>query len=642
MGDYGRSHYSPLTQITPDNVSQLSLAWEYESGELRVGESTLHTSPLIVDGVLYGLSPQLHAFALDAATGTELWRFDPGPTVAEQRGLMWWQQGDDQRILYVADATLIALDAETGTPVPDFAENGKLNLALTERSGPMTVTVPGIVYGDSVILGFSTSESATALPGAIRAFDVLTGRELWRFNSLPQPGDVAAESWLPQSLALTGGANNWAGMTLDEGRGLLFVPTGSATPDFYGATRPGDNLFANSLIAIDARTGEYRWHFQTVRHDLWDRDLPAPPTLVRVEHDGISTDAVAQTTKSGHLYLFDRDTGSPLYDVVESAALPSEFPDERPAATQSVSSVSFTRQEFELTTRSPAAAEFVEERIANLDRRRWAPPSLGGSLLYPSFDGGANWGGAAYNPEGNKLIINSQELGGILQLVPISGASVRRNLYIEYCAACHGTGREGTSVGPALLTYADSKAGDDVRGIMETGRGRMPSFAMLSDVEKSSIVQHLVEPDDTEQVTAENFNIAFAGYQRVLDHDGLPGNSPPWGTLSSLDLATGVIDWQIPLGNYPGFEHLNFGAENYGGPVVTATGLVFIAATPDRKFRAFSAATGELLWETTLPAGGFATPAVYAVNGKQYVVIAAGGGKLGTPSGSSYQAFSLP
>lgn len=642
LGDYGRSHYSALEEITPDNVAQLEVAWAYDAGELRAGASTMHTSPLIVDGILYGLSPRLVAFALDAATGEEIWRFDPGATVAEQRGLMWWQRGGEHRLLYVADSQLVALDADSGTLITDFANGGRLELQPGDRAGPLTVTVPGVVYQDSVIVGFSTSESANALPGMIRAFDVRSGDELWRFNTIPLPGQPAAQTWASQSLPLTGGANNWAGMTLDEERGLLFVPTGSATPDFYGAMRPGDNLFANSLVALNAGDGSYRWHFQVVRHDLWDRDLPAPPTLVHLQREGVEIDAVAQTTKTGHLFLFERDTGRPLYEIVESEGLPSVFPDERPAASQPLSTVSFTRQAFELTTRSNAAADFVSEQIANLDQRLWAPPSLSGALIYPAFDGGANWGGAAYNPDGDKLIVNAQELGGILRLVPISGTSVRRGLYVQQCAACHGVDREGTAIGPALEYLEGSESSEQISAILASGRGRMPSFASLSDAEKQGITAHLLQPGEDDRVTAENFNIAFGGYKRVIDHQGLPGNTPPWGTLSAIDLASGAVDWQINLGNYPGFEDLNFGAENYGGPVVTASGLVFIAATPDRKFRAFSASDGELLWESDLPAAGFATPSVYSAAGRQYIVIAAGGGKLGAPSGSYYVAYRLP
>ena len=273
MGDPGRSHYSHLSEINHDNVAQLELAWSYDSGELREGNSSMYTSPLIVDGILYGLSPKLVAFALNAATGEEIWRSDYDEPGATQRGLMWWQEGDDRRIFYPAGRELIALHAETGKAVASFGRNGRVDLRPEDKEVPFFTSVPGIVFEDKLILGFSTAESANSQAGMIRAFDARTGAEAWRFNSLPREGGLGSETWKEGSLDNAGGANNWTGMTLDEQRGMLFIPTGSATPDFYGASRTGDNLFANSLVALDARTGEYRWHYQTVRHDLWDLSL---------------------------------------------------------------------------------------------------------------------------------------------------------------------------------------------------------------------------------------------------------------------------------------------------------------------------------------------------------------------------------
>ncbi|MEQ8953654.1 MAG: pyrroloquinoline quinone-dependent dehydrogenase, partial [Gammaproteobacteria bacterium] len=328
LGDNARSHYSPLTQINRDNVASLELAWVYDAGALRPGASTMHTSPLVIDGILYGLSPLLEAFAINGLSGQELWRFDPGESGAEQRGLMWWQEGSLRRLLYAAGNELIALDPDTGLPVSEFGNDGRVGLLPPGMAGPLTVTVPGVVYGNSVILGYSTSESANALPGMVRAFSVHSGEELWRFNTLPEPGQPGADTWARGSLATAGGANNWTGMALDEDRGMLFVPTGSATPDFYGGSRAGDNLYANSLLALDAGNGNYLWHFQAIRHDLWDRDLASPPTLVQLNRDGETIDAVAQTTKSGHLYLFRRDNGEPLYQISETATTPSDFPDE--------------------------------------------------------------------------------------------------------------------------------------------------------------------------------------------------------------------------------------------------------------------------------------------------------------------------
>ncbi len=643
LGDPARTHYSPLSQITPSNVHRLELAWSYESGELRGSSSTMYTSPLVIDGVLYGLSPRLVAFALDAATGTELWRYDPGGNGAPQRGLMWWQDGDDKRLIYANGRELLVLDATTGEPVRNFADNGRLDLRPSDDSGPFFTSVPGIVFEDMLIMGFSTSESATSHAGMIRAFDVRSGQKLWRFNSLPLTGGRGAETWEEGSLVEAGGANNWTGMALDEERALLFVPTGSATPDFYGASRRGDNLFANSLVALDARSGEYRWHYQTVRHVLWDRDLPSPPTLVQLERNGVLLDAVAVTTKSGHLFLFNRDTGEPLYDIVEADTLPSTLPGERPAPSQPVSSVAFTRQEFELTNRSPEAVAHVSELVAPLDRRPWAPPSTAGILFYPAFDGGAEWGGSAYDPNGHKLILNAQEIGGIIRLYEIPVGFSNLGVYAEHCAACHGEDLRGSDRGISLVDLADRLSPAETRALLREGRGAMPAFDSLSEPEINALVGYIRDPQlEGSDIPSTEVDYAFAGYQRIRDHEELPGNTPPWGTLNSIDLATGNIDWQVNFGNYPSHPDLGYGAESYGGPVVTASGVIFIAATPDRKLHAYDAADGSLLWQADLPAAGFATPAVYSVDGRQYLVIAAGGGRMGPPSGSQYLAFALP
>lgn len=644
LGDPARTHYSPLAQITPDNVNQLQVAWSYNSGGLRGSRSTMFTSPLIVDGVLYGLSPRLVAFALDAATGEELWRYSDGGDGAPQRGLMWWRNGEDKRVIYADGHQLVALNAETGEPVLSFGNNGYLDLRPTQDGGPFFSSVPGIVFEDSLIMGFSTSESATSHAGMIRAFDVRSGDELWRFNSLPVIGGLGADTWEEGALIEAGGANNWTGMALDAKRGMVFVPTGSATPDFYGASRRGDNLFANSLVALDARTGEYRWHYQTVRHDLWDRDLPAPPTLVQLERNGMLVDAVAVTTKSGHLFLFNRDTGESLYEIYEVDGLPSELPGEQASPTQPVSAVAFTRQKFEMTTRNTEAIAHVSEVIEPLDQRPWAPPTTEGILFYPSFDGGAEWGGSAYDPAGHKLILNAQEIGGIIRLYEIPVGFSNAGVYAKNCASCHGKDLNGTDRGISLAGLAERLEGPETMEVVRAGRGAMPAFDSLPQVELNAVVSYIRNPEqEGSNVASTEIDYAFAGYIRVRDHEGLPGNTPPWGTLNSIDLETGKVDWQVNFGNYPSHRDLEYGAESYGGPVVTASGLIFIGATPDAKFRAYDTKDGSVLWDTDLPAAGLATPAVYSVDGKQYVVIAAGGGRMaGVHSGSDYVAFSLP
>ena len=647
LGDAGRRHYSPLEQITRGNVAGLEVAWTYDSGALRRGNSTMYTSPLVVDGVLYGLSPRLVAFALDAATGAELWRYDPGLDGAPQRGLMWWERETDggtaTRLFYTADNHLVALDPAAGLPVVDFGDGGVLDLAPPDAAGPLRVTVPGIVFEDLIVLGFSTSEGADALPGAISAYSALDGSLVWRHHNVPRPGEPGAETWADGALEVAGGANTWTGMALDAERGLLFAPTGSATPDFYGASRVGDNLYANSLLAIDVRTGELRWHFQTVRHDVWDRDLPSPPTLVRFDRGGDPIDAVAVTTKSGHLFVFDRETGEPLFDVGEVTAHPSALPGEVVVTRQPESSIALTRQRFEMTTRSPEAIDFVRAIHDRLDRRPWAPPSLQGTLMYPGYDGGAEWGGSAFDPATGRLIVNSSEIGAILRLYEIPAGFSARAVYAEHCGACHGADRAGNAVGPGLLGVGDRLTAAEIDDVVRNGRGRMTGFAHLDEIEIRAAIRYVRNPETEEDLPPSTaVDYAFGGYTWLRDQDGLPGNSPPWGTLTSVDLASGAFDWQVPFGDYPQTAGEGLGAESYGGPVVTASGLIFIAATPDRKFRAFDTRDGSVLWEADLPAAGFSTPAVYAVDGRQYVAIAAGGGRMGPPSGSEYVAFALP
>ena len=648
LGDSGRTHYSPLEQITKDNVGSLEVAWIYES-EAGIDSGTMYTSPLVIDGVLYGLSPSLIPFALDAATGVELWRNESlGLNRNAQRGLMWWPKKN--RILFSAGATLVALDADTGDPAQGFGDNGFLDMRPTDidpkrRFSYFAVTAPGLIYEDLIIMGFSTSEDRFAFPGSIRAFSAETGATVWQFNTLPKPGEFGSETWAEGSYEVSGGANAWTAMTLDEKRGLIFVPTGSATPDFYGGNRHGNNLFANSIVALDARNGTYRWHHQVVRHDLWDKDNPAPPTLVELERDGKTIDAVTLTTKTGHLYAFERDSGALLYPLVEvSTPIPSSLPGEQPANTQYVSSVEISRQSFAITQRNPEAHTFVKEQIKTWERRPWAPPKVGTTLFYPWYDGGAEWGGSAFDPKHQRLILNTNDQAAILTLAEVPAGSSAYGLYMTHCASCHAEDRSGTERGANLNGLLKRKPFGEVAAIINSGAAGMPSFSHLTEVERRAIYGYVL-PDELPEPDPPTESVGYAltsGYVYLKDHEGLPGNSPPWGLLSSIDLATGETVWRVNLGNFPSHPDLNLGALNYGGPVITASGLIFIAATPDRKIRAFDDTNGDILWQAELPAAGFSTPASYRADGRQFVVIASGGGRLGPPSGSEYIAFALP
>ena len=600
----------------------------------------MYASPLVIDGVLYGLSPQLVAFALNAATGDVLWRTDPEIQGA-QRGLMWWEKDDDRRIFYTAGRMLIALDADDGSPIEEFGIDGLVDLRPPGPESYIGVTAPGVVFEDMIMLGFSTTENADAYPGSVRAFSAVDGRLIWTFNTIPAPGTPGSETWAEGALAEAGGANVWTGMTLDEERGVLFAPTGSATPDFYGASRLGDNLFANSLLAIDARTGKLNWYYQVVRHDLWDRDNPSPPTLVEFERDGQVIDGVALTTKSGHLYVFDRDTGTPMYPLIDVDTLPSTLPGEEPSPVQTVSSVSFSRQTFEITKRSPEATKHVEALIKDWDLRPWAPPKVGTVLITPWYDGGAEWGGSAFDPANNRLILNANNESGILTLTEIPVGFSNAGAYATHCGSCHGAKLEGTETGPALLGILERVNYREIAKVINEGGDRMPSFSHLTGTVRRRIITHIVAPEPVVDEPSKEVSYTHCCYTYLRDHEQLPGTAPPWGTLNSIDVASGIV-WSVPFGNYPSHPDLGLGAVSYGGPVVTASGLIFIAATPDKKFRAYDTRDGKVLWQTDLTAAGFSTPAIYTVDGKQYVVISAGGGRMGPPSGADYFAYSLP
>jgi quinoprotein glucose dehydrogenase len=396
-------------------------------------------------------------------------------------------------------------------------------------------------------------------------------------------------------------------------------------------------------VALDARTGELKWHYQVFRHDLWDRDNPSPPTLVQLERDVRTIDAVTLTTKSGHLYVFDRETGESMYLILEvETPFPSSLPGEVPASSQPVSTVAFSRQEFEITKRTKEATSYVQELIADWDLRAWAPPQVGTVLFYPWYDGGAEWGGSAFDPSTNRLILNAQDVAGILELTEVPVGSSNYGTYAIQCGSCHGLELEGTDQGVELLGVLDRMSAAEVRTMIREGSGRMAGKPDLDDAEMRGILRYIAALEPVADEPSTELEYVLGGYVYLRDHENLPGNTPPWGTLNSIDLATGEIVWKVPFGNYLSHPDLGYGSVNYGGPVVTATGLIFIAATPDKKFRAYDSRDGSVLWEADLTAAGFSTPAVYSVNGKQFVVIAAGGGRMGPPSGSEYMAFSLP
>lgn len=678
LGDPGRTHYSSLDQINKGNVKKLSVAWEYSSGN-QGDNAGIQCNPLVANDILYGISPKLKLFALAANTGAELWVFDPfegkenGGTT---RGLHYWEKGDDKRVLYTARDYLYALDAITGELVESFSDHGKLDMrrGLDQDASELelSVTTPGAIYKDNIILGFSTSETLPAVSGSIRGFDIETGKQKWIFHTIPRPGEFGYETWPEAAWTYSGGANNWSGLSLDEERGIVYVPTGSASADFYGGDRKGDNLFANSVIALNATTGEYIWHYQIVHHDLWDRDLPAPPTLITVNHNGERIDAIAQITKSGHVFLLDRDTGQPLFPVEERAFPESTLYGEKTAITQPIplKPEPFARQylkEDDINPYSKDRDSLLAVLRTMISQGQFFPPTTEAAIMFPGFGGGGEWGGAAVDPTDGMLYVNSSEMPWVLKMLDIRNKNdnseplIKRGekTYKKYCASCHGIDRLGLThhgTAPSLIELKERLTADSLKSILQQGRNRMPSFGFMPCVEVASLEAFLLDNkekiakcDDiinTPSALPATAPYAFAGFTKFKDSQGYPAVKPPWGTLNAIDLNKGEILWRVPLGEFAELSAQGIpktGMENNGGPIVSAGGLIFIGATYfDNRFRAFDKDTGEELWSHQLTFAAKATPCTYEVNGKQYIVIAtAGEGKTTKERGGRYVAFAL-
>jgi quinoprotein glucose dehydrogenase len=692
-GTTENNHFSPLNQINRNNVQQLQVSWTYDTEE----SGGLQSSPIIVDGVLYGLTPSEKVFALNAATGQLLWKFDSGIKGTQpDRGLAYWADDskvpksdfdstknasespkNTRRILVAVMNFVYALDAATGQPISSFGKDGRIDLREDLGRDPadqsIYVTTPAVIYKDLMIVGGRESETLPASPGDVRAYDVRSGKLRWSFHTIPHPGEFGEDTWPKGAWKTSGAANNWAGMTVDVARGIVYVPTGSAAFDFYGADRIGDDLFANTLLALNAETGERIWHFQGVKHDLWDRDFPWPPVLVTVNRDGKKVDAVAQTTKQGFVFLFDRTNGRPLFPIECRKYPPSDVPGEVAAQQQRLPAkpAPFARQMLTvdmLSERTPEVHQWALEKFRSFrSEGQFVPFSVGkDTVIFPGFDGGAEWGGAAADPDTGILYVNANEMAWTGALAENTAEDTSQALYLSQCAVCHGEKMAGSPPAiPSLVGVGQRMSFADVAATIKNGKGRMPGFANLeNDSDRwygllSYVMNGGAESEKKESGKKDGgkemvssgpaspaMKYHFTGYHRFLDPEGYPAIAPPWGTLNAIDLNTGEFVWKIPLGEYPDLAakgQKNTGSENYGGPVVTAGGVVFIGATNyDKKFRAFDKSTGALLWETTLPFSANTTPAVYEVDGQEFVAIVAGGGKdPKSNSGGVYVAFAL-
>ena len=656
-GGEGGRRFSSLSQITRANVGKLAEAWRFDMAE--AGDPQTH--PLAIDGVVYAYTPSLDAIALDGRSGKLIWRFHSGVKAGgPQRGVAMWGKGKERRLFANAGSYLYALDPATGKPLTDFGDAGRIDLREGLDRDPATISValtgPGLIWRDMIVMGFRTAESAPAAPGDIRAFDVHSGKQRWVFHTIPRPGQPGYETWPADYWKTGGAANNWPGMVLDEKHHLIFAPTGSAVSDFYGYDRIGDDLYANTLLALDADTGTLKWHFQGMHHDVLDRDFPSPPVLLTVRHDGNDVEAVAQATKQGYLFVLDRLTGKPLFPVTEEPVAQSDVPGEKTSATQPVPAAPapYARQRLSeglLTNRTPAAHQWALDQFRNFNHGGPFTPMRVGqqTVVFPGYDGGAEWGGQAADAKHGILYLNANDVawtGGLASATAMSSHGAR--LYQDNCSACHGPDRKGAP--PAFPSLVDSSLTDgQMAATIRAGRGRMPAFNLADDA-MTALLGYVRSGQDKEMASAVPADDAahpayrFTGYRKFLDPDGYPAVAPPWGTLSAIDLNSGTYLWRIPLGEYPSLADKSTGSENYGGPILTAGGVLFISATLyDKKIRAFDPRDGKLLWDAGLPYAGNATPITYMAHGRQYVLIQTDNARdRKSPQGAAYVAFALP
>jgi len=669
--DAAGTSFAPLTQIDRDNVSKLEVAWTFapKDGKEGVAGGKFECNPIVIDDVMYTTSARRLVYALDAGTGTEIWSFDPfdgGPGGGNCRGVTYWSGEEGERILFTADEFMYALDAHTGLKISSFGDDGRIPLDVGLGVDPdlvsVKLTTPGIIYDDLIIVGSAVGDYFGAAPGHIRAYNVISGEMEWIFHTIPQPGELGHDTWPEGAWKTSGSANNWAGMCLDVDRAIVYAPLGSPTYDFYGADRHGQNLFGNCLVALDARTGKLKWHFQTVHHDLWDYDLPAPPTLVTVEKEGVKVDAVSLVSKIGFVYFFDRETGEPIFPIEERPVAPSDVEGEaawptQPFPTKPAPLVRQTMTEDDITDLSTGRDTILARLRSLRSEGLFTPPSVGGTLMIPGTKGGVEYGGAAYDPGTGRLFVNANESPEIMTMQ--EGRKIRRvtsfydygeDYYKRFCVSCH---REDKSGQPPLIAslvdLSDHLTKEEVSDVVRKGRGRMPAFSTISEDQMNGIIAYLFEEGKEEVVRISEEPKPHERYQNVTAYsyfrapDGYLAIKPPWGTMNSVDVSTGEYDWRVPLGNVPEKQKPGApetGIESWGGPMVTAGGLLFISATRDHKFRAFDSSTGDVLWQIDLPNGGFANPASYMVDGIQYVVLAVSATEE-APSGS-VMAFALP
>ena len=681
--DYGGSadsmQYSSLRQIDASNVGQLQRVWSQPapgpSGRFSFG-------PLVVDDVMYVVGKDNAVIALEASTGKVLWT-RALPDTPTNRGFNYWESADrsDRRLIFAVDSFLQQIDARTGEFVRSFGTAGKLDLrAGLPRAGNVQSGTPGKVFENLIILGSATGESYGSPPGDLRAFDVRTGAPVWTFHTIPRPGEFGHDTWPKDAWKYAGGANTWGEISIDVPRGIVYFPTGSPTFDLYGGDRIGTNLFGNCLLALDARTGKRLWHQQLVHHDLWDYDLVAAPKLLTVRHNGLTVDIVAQASKTGMLFVFDRVTGAPLWPIEERPVPTSDVPGEQAWPTQPFTTTPppFSRLAFSPDDVNPyvdAAERAALTRRLSQARNEgiFTPPTLTREfVVVPGQHGGANFGSTAGDPETGMVYVRAIDAPTIHQLRPWDASAVRTegetreerglSAYAQVCQACHGEARpEGIrTLDRASILSIKQLGADRVRAAIREGRGQMPAVpeSRLSAQGLEALIAYLQDPTAAPgparippplPLSTEHERYTGPLGTTFRTKSGTPVLGPPWARIVAYDLNVGTIKWTAALGTVP--ELAAKGVTNTGndsrihrnGLVVTAGGLVFVGSNGDRTVRAFAKDTGRVLWEHTLPASPEGMPAVYEVGGRQYVAFFAstpqGGGEA---SAQGYYVFALP
>jgi quinoprotein glucose dehydrogenase len=683
-GDSGGSHYSTLKQITKANVGQLKEAWRYTTPDAGSTEAT----PLIVNGVMYVVTPKQGIVALDAGTGKQKWAFDSGVGVnAATRGLAYWTDGKEGRLFIAVASFLYGVNAADGTVLKDFGEGGRIDLRKDLDDTPPDITYslssPAVIYKDLLIIGGRVSENTPSAPGDERAFDVHTGKLRWTFHTIPKKDEPGAETW-PAGVreALMGGANAWAGNIVDTTRGIVFLATGSAGDDFYGVNRTGNNLYANSVIALDANTGKMKWYFQATHHDLWDSDFAAPPALLTVKSGGKMVDAVVATNKFGFVYIFDRVTGKPLFPIVETPVPASTVAGEHASPTQPIPMLPHplakqTLARDEVTNRTPEMHAWAQKQWDTFlgTQQPFTPLSVDkDTLISPGWKGGVEWGGISTDPAHGIMyanVNNVYSLGTLTDAAAYRQAGVGERAYRQNCQTCHGAERQGAPPAiPSLVDVGKKLSAEDIATTIQKGRGGMPGFTNMQGGALANLIAYLTTGKDDPNAPAqqrgggggqqrvagpqgmEPNKYIFTGYRYFNDPEGYNAGGYPWGTLSAIDMNTGQYLWTVPYGEHTELAAKGLtgtGAGSHGGTVMTGSGVLFTGGSEyDTKLRAYDSASGKVLWTGDLPGHGAATPATYAVNGKQYVVIAASparGGRAaasGSPAGAIYVVFALP